>query len=180
MKAILAAAFLSTSLFTSAHAATYILPLGGDITISGPIATVEEVTLSIAVFGVFPPNDLLVAKSSFGAVVFQSFLSPSSNSGYNVVSDCVAGSGGGVKPCGPFFPASVTFLITDADRNWNINVFLYSNNAITGGAKLTLTLPDNLYITPLPATLPLFAMGLGGLIFAASQRRRWRPALSSP
>jgi hypothetical protein len=43
-------------------------------------------------------------------------------------------------------------------------------------ASMTVDLPDGLYVTPIPAALPLFATGLGALGFITYRRKRKQAA----
>jgi len=68
---------------------------------------------------------------------------------------------------GVFFPSALPS---------SLNISTSSLASILGGSgtidySINISLPDGVYVTPLPAALPLFAIGLGvlGLLF-----RRWR------
>lgn len=90
-----------------------------------------------------------------------------------------------VKPC--YYPnPRIEIPISALNRVWNLTAGLFGGvcephipfpNCLTAqqattSAAIHVTLPDNLYLTPLPAALPLFAFALGSAGLLGWRRSR--------
>jgi hypothetical protein len=177
MKRLLAAVLLWVGLALPAHALTFSLPFNDDITILGDLTTPAEVRIQISVFGAFETNNIGVPTGSVAAEVYQRFSGPHADPAVNMLWACRS-SGGSVNPCNVFGDvdmSSVVLLITDANRTLRFTSYLYRYNTIAAGGGLTVTLPDGLYVAPLPGTLVLMSSALIGFGAAVRTVRRSAP-----
>ncbi len=174
-----------------ASASTYNLPLAGEVEIVGDIPVPISITLSVTVnsleasFWVF---DTSVAQSGSINGVFSQPLSCVGTSCGNLAGFFVCG--GRIGCSIDTLPGTVvsrteepvTFDVSDTSRFLMIDTTVRDDSPI--GLELTATLPEGLQIllisdptpegvaeTPLPATLPLFATGIGALSLLGWRRK---------
>jgi hypothetical protein len=83
-----------------------------------------------------------------------------------------------VKPgvCGAFghdptFGPATTGMVISGSSEFLISTNIVSDNITAEQARLTITLPDEYSVTPLPGALPLFGSGLGVIAFLVLRRK---------
>jgi hypothetical protein len=195
--ALLLLATLTFSPSTRAGASTFNLPLAGEVEIVGDISIPVSISLSMTV------NPLGASYWVFETSIEQS---GSANGAFSEPLGCVGASCGnlaGFYVCGGRINCGiemllgtvvsrtgepVSFDVSDTSRFLVINTSVWDDSPI--GLELTANLPDGLEVvilndplpagvaeTPLPATLPLFATGMG--LFGLFKWRR-KQLQSSP
>jgi len=169
---ICAAAFLLTN--GQARAATYgyAAPFYGNVLISGDISIPTEITISLTggpiTLGGWPPG--FPHAAAFSEQLYAEVLDPDGDrlnpvrvyTGQYCTSFVLGGCSDGDNPP-PGEQSFVSFSISDAERLLSIDVEVSSFFVTSWSAGFAITLPDNLWIAPLPASLPLFASALAGL-----------------
>ena len=189
---IIAAMTLLCAVNASARAATYALPLNTSISISGPAMPGGWVEFDLDVSATAPSfaTPCGVGLSQCDPSTFSSLLAvlsiATSISEYDpaghllqttsllsLFDNCVKpGVCGGFGRDQTFGPNASGFEISGPDQ-FVISTSIFSENITSDQAILTMTLPNDISITPIPAGLPLFASGLGliGLLLLRGKRK---------
>ena len=184
---------LAVPSYTNANAATFNLPSAGEVEIVGNLPT--PVTISVSMVATPLQGSYWAIDTSIlqAGDIAGPFLAPQGCVG----SVCGTLAGfyvcGGRIGCGITLPAGsvisrtgdpISFDVSDASRFLTINTSVTTDGVVD--LQLTVALPDGLELqvindpipeglaqTPLPATLPLFATGIGTLSLVA-WRRKWK------
>jgi hypothetical protein len=189
-------------IIASAHgveAATYDLPLDGTVSIVGnwsaqpidiEIQAIEN--FSLPVFNQTNPMTTAAVyqwSSTFG--VLNQNGSPAPEPALSPFGTSLTGYGQNCSvtpycphPSGESSETILTgsLLLSADDPTLQIATYLFAQNIPSYNLELQVTLPDNLSITPLPSTLPVFLTGIGviGLFGWVRQRKSRALGLASP
>ncbi len=190
-------------IITSAHgveAATYALPLDGTISIVGNWSTLEPVDIEIQAIENFslpvfsqtnPMTTAAVYQWSSTFAVLNQNGSSAPEPDLSPVGTALTGYGQNCSVT-PYCPhpsgessetiLTGTLLLSEDDPTLQISTTLFAQNIPSYNLELQVTLPDNLSITPLPSTLPVFLTGIGVIGFFGWYRQRKSRAqgLASP
>ena len=189
---IIAAMVLLCAGNPSAWATTYSLPLDTSVSISGPtipgvwVEFVLDVSATAPSFGTpcgvgLSQCDPSTFNSLLAVLSVSTSISEYDQTGHlvqttsllSLFDNCVKpGVCGGFGRDQTFGPNASGFEISGPNQ-FVISTTIYSKNITSDEAILTMTLPDDISITPIPAGLPLFASGLGliGLLLLRGSRK---------
>ena len=189
---IIAATVLLCAGNPSARAATYALPLNTSLSINGPAIPGVWVEFDLDVSATAPsfgtPCGVGLSQcdpSTFSSILAVLSVSTSiseydpaghllqTTSLLSLFDNCVKpGVCGGFGRDQTFGPNASGFEISGPDQ-FVISTSIFSENITSDQAILTVTLPDDISITPIPAGLPLFASGLGliGLLLLRGRQK---------
>ena len=190
------------------HAATFYLPLDGSISIidsgasSGPTAIEIQAieSFSLPVFNQQSPQTTVGVYQWLASFsIFDQNGSPVSEPYLSTLGTTLTGYGQNCSASPycphPSGPSSTTILsgtlFVSGDSTLDISTIISGLNVLSENLQLLLTLPDGFSTdpplvdppppsTPLPATLPLFASGVGLIGYLGRHKRRKLPNYALP
>jgi hypothetical protein len=176
LSCLVGAGLLFSVLAQPASAVTYTLPINTDGTffIGGSILNPTPISVSISTDAVLGPSQFtfpLMPDAGWDVGVDAHTVNQETNFWY---SSLFVSHGARNGPSPPLNFIWGSLEVADFARMLVLEAHVSSFNVAPFNYQITINLPDDLVVTPLPAALPLFATGLGALGLLVGRRKRGR------
>jgi hypothetical protein len=169
IRTLMASSLLAFTL--PANASTYTLPINteGTFFIGGSILNPTPISVSISVDAVLPINQYSYFPDAVWNVGLEAWTVNQET--HFIYSNYFFADGARNGPGYPLHFVWGFLEVTDDVRELRLDAHVSGINVAPFNYQITITLPDDLVVTPLPAALPLFITGLGVLLIHRIRRR---------